>query len=358
MKLQIILSGLLLILINQISFSQSKKEIAYEKALQAVELMNSGKYDESITLLKESQSLDTSNFLYPYEIALAYTYKEEYDEAIKILEDVIKNMSTQSDIFQLLGNNYSMAGDKESAIKVYENGIEQNPNSGNLYLEKGNIYLIDENYNEAIKNYRKGIEVDQEFPSNYYRLAKLYLLSTNKLKGLIYGEIFMNLERTTKRTQEISNLLFSTYKESIKFMGDSSSIDFCEIVIDANDISEEEIRLPFCAIFGKSFIMSIIDQDTLTLKSLSEIRTRFLDFYFEQDFEKYPNVLFNYHGKMKKEEVFNSYNYYLFQMAEQEEFNSWSIKNKEEFETFVKWYTNVENFMRISESDVENINKK
>ena len=53
------------------------------------------------------------------------------------------------------------------------------------------------------------------FPSNFYRLALLYLSSSDKLSGLIYAEIFMNLKRSTQRTKEMSKLIYETYKGAI-----------------------------------------------------------------------------------------------------------------------------------------------
>jgi len=62
-----------------IAFAQQQdKELAYQKAIKAIELMNKGEYDSSIELLKESEKLDTANYVYPYERALAHTYKKEY----------------------------------------------------------------------------------------------------------------------------------------------------------------------------------------------------------------------------------------------------------------------------------------
>lgn len=349
---------ILLLLISNVIYSQTNEEIAYAKALEAIELMNSGKFDESIILLRESEKLDSSNYIYPYEIALAYTYKKEYEEAIKILEDVLENKSNYYEIFQLLGNNYSMNGDPVTALEVYERGLKLHPNSGNLYLEIGNIHLMRKNYSEAVLNYKKGVEVAPEYPSNYYRLAKLYLNSTDKLQGLIYGELFMNIERTTERTQEMSELLFEVYKESITFSGDSSRIDFCEILIDASSLTEDEIKLPLCAIFGKNFILSIIGHDTITLKSLSEIRARFIEYYVENDLANYPNVLFEYHQKMKEAGVFTSYNNYLFQIAEPEEYERWLNENGEEFEKFVEWYTSPENILNIETEEIIQILKE
>ncbi|WP_108869397.1 tetratricopeptide repeat protein [Aquimarina aquimarini] len=331
------------------SFAQSDSEIALTKAKEAIKLMDEGKIDKSIELLEESQKLDSKNYIYPYEIAYAYVLKKEYKKAIKILKKVKKYETLNSQVYQMSGNCYSYLEEPDKAIKEYEEGMNRFPNSGNLHLEKGNIFLGQEKYDEAIKNYENGIDVDPTYTSNYYRLAKLFLNSTDKLSGLIYGEIFMNLERTTERTQEISELLYDTYQSSITLSDKESKIDFCEVIIDASEMKpNEEIKLPLCAIFGKNFILAIINEKTIDLNSLSLIRQKFIENYFKEDFEKYPNVLFNYQKELLDENLFDAYNHYLFQIGAQDEFNEWIETHNKEYDEFVEWYTKNENIIDVN----------
>ena len=64
--------GLLLLLaVSNIALGQTDQEIAHEKGKKAVVLMDNGRFDESIKLLKEAQKLDPENINYPYEIGYA-----------------------------------------------------------------------------------------------------------------------------------------------------------------------------------------------------------------------------------------------------------------------------------------------
>ncbi len=339
----------LLLLLSIQSFAQSDKDLAFDKAMEAIKLMDEGKLDESILLLEECKKLDPKNINYPYEVALAYVFKKEYSKAIKELNRIKKDKKTNSQVFQLLGNSHSFSGNPKMALKTYADGLKKFPKAGNLYLETGNIFLHQEEYSNAIQFYEKGIDVDPEYSSNYYRAADLFLRSSNKVPGIIYGEIFMNLERTTDRTLKMSEMLYDTYNESIKLSKDSSSIDFCEIIFNAEDLqSTKALKLPYCAIFGQNFVLATIGQTELNLHSLSLIRSSFIEFYFQKDSKDYPNVLFDYHKLMIKEKVFNAYNYYLFQMGNKEEFNVWAEEEKEEYDRFVKWYTTEENELKLN----------
>ena len=77
----------LFILGGQICFGQNTDE----KLNEAIKLMDNGKVDESIVLLKEGSKLEPERFDYQYEMAYAYHLKSDYKESIKILENLRKN---------------------------------------------------------------------------------------------------------------------------------------------------------------------------------------------------------------------------------------------------------------------------
>lgn len=342
---------LLIATIISVNVYSQRNEAAWTKAKEAIKLMDEGKIDESISLLQECEKMDKEDYTYPYEIAYAHVLKKDYATAITILDKTKKYKTANSQVYQLSGNCYSYSGKPETAIKEYEAGIKKFPNAGNLHLEKGNIFLDQKKYSEAVENYERGINADPSFPSNYYRLALLYLDSNDKLSGLIYGEIFMNLERTTKRTTEISKLLFDTYKSSIQFNGDETKIDFCDIIVDARNLKKNELTLPLCAVFGKHFILSILNQKEINLTTLSEIRTEFIKSYFKEDNKKYANVLFDYHKSLFDDSILEAYNHYIFQMGATDEFSKWKSNNETKYDAFVKWYTNSENYLKITDKN-------
>lgn len=330
-----------------VTIQAQKREFKCQDIYKAAKLIDEGKYDESIAILKECEKTDPTDYAYPYEIALAYTHKEEYQKAIDQLEKIKNYARIEADLYQLLGNNYDYIKDPKKAIATYEEGLIKFPNAGRLYLEKGVVYESQDNYVEAILSYQKGMEVDPMYPSNYYRATLLYLNSHNKLAGLMYGEIFVNLERTTKRTQKISELLYNTYKNSIQFKDNEIKIDLCDILIDGSG-DVKNLKLPFCAVYGKNLSLSVLGQKEITLKSLSEIRTAFIQNYFKDDFKQYPNVILEYQKTLFDAGLLDTYNEYLFQMGAQDEFNAWRTTNKDKMDQFVAWYTTPENALKIT----------
>lgn len=336
-------TGLLLLLltVGQIAYGQSNKEKALSKGQEAIKLMDNGKIDESIKLLEEAQKLDPDRFDYPYELAYAHYLKEDYKGVIKILEKNIDHKDVSEHLFQLLGNSYDVLGKSDKAFEIYDAGLKKFPNSGMIYLEKGNVYWIKKEYGKALPFYEKGIEVDPKFPSNYYRVTRIYCASTEEVLGMIYGEIFMNLERNSKRTAEISKLLYDTYKSEIKINNDSSSIDFCEVIMNAEDIiDKEKIKFPFCMVFGHALIMAIIGVENIDINSLDKIRTRFVENYFKLGHNKtHPNVLIDYQEKLNKAGHSEAYNHWILMKGDEDGFDKWRAANKDKWDSFVKWFS-------------------
>ena len=158
----------------------------------------------------------------------------------------------------------------------------------------------------------------------------------------------MNLERTTQRTLDLSELLYNTYKSSITIGKDKSQVDFCKIFVDVSEFeSEEDLKFSLCAVYAKNFILATIDEVAFDLSSLSSIRTKFLENYFKDDFKNHPNVLFEYQKELLDNNLFDAYNHYLFQMGAPEEFDIWLEANGKEYDEFVEWYTRNENIIEV-----------
>ncbi|MES2655707.1 MAG: tetratricopeptide repeat protein [Bacteroidota bacterium] len=345
---------LLFISIGQIAFAQTDKEKALVKAQEAIQLMDKGKFDESITLLEEAQKLDPEKFDYPYEIAYASYSKGDYKGAVKILEKNKKHKDVTDRLYQLLGNSYDVWGKSDKAMEAYDDGLKLFPNSGIIYLEKGNIHWNKKEYGKALTFYEKGIEVEPKFPSNYYRAARIYCGSTEEVWGMIYGEIFMNLERSSKRTAEISKLLFDTYKSEIKLTSDSSfSVSFSKnATMNLSDMKDpSKMKLPYgIGVYEPTLMFSMLDVKPIDINSLDEIRSSFVDNYFKNGHDKtYPNVLFSYQKKIKEQGHMEAYNHWILMKGDEEGFSKWQSANKGKWDSFIKWFN--DNGLKVNDNN-------
>ncbi|MDB5257072.1 MAG: hypothetical protein JWM14_1767 [Chitinophagaceae bacterium] len=328
---------------NQQLQAQSNEDKATAKGQEAIQLVDEGKYEEGIKLLEEAQKLDAKSTTYPYEIAYAYYIQKDYKKALKYLEPLMKQKTADENVYQLAGNSYDLLGNKEKALATYNDGLIRFPTSGSLHLERGNMELFKEDYEKALSYYEKGIEVAPQFASNYYWAARIYCSSTEKVWGMLYGEIFINLERNSKRTGEISKLLYDTYKGGIKFTSDTSmSVSFSKpATMDVNDLQKGgEMKMPYGTfVYEMTMTMAILQEKKIDLVSLNNIRSKFVEVYYQNgNDKKYPNVLFDYQQQLKKAGHFEAYNYWLLGKGEEATFSKWRTDNKTKWEDFVAWF--------------------
>lgn len=346
---------LLFLTVGHVVYGQTtNKEKALNMAREAIKLMDKSKFDESIKLLEEAQKLDPDGIEYPYEIAYAYYSKKDYESARKYLEGILEHKDISDRVYQLLGNTYDYLGKRDKAIETYQAGLKNFPNSGNLHLEMGIMQMAKKDYNKALYYYEKGIEVAPEFPSNYYWAAKIFLLSSEKVWGMIYGEIFMNIERNSRRTAEISKLLYDTYKSQINFSSDTSfSINFSKNPpINMDDLSDpSKIKLPFgVGTYEPTLMFSMLEIKSIDINSLDKIRSKFIDNYFKNGHDKkYPNVLFSYQKQIKDAGHIEAYNHWILMKGDEDSFGEWYAENEEKWDSFKKWFA--ENGLQINEEN-------
>lgn len=321
--------------------AQTNAEKAAAEGTQAVKLEDEGKFDEAIKLLEDAQKLDPQALTYPYELAYSYYSKQDYQKAIGYLKPLTRHDQVINRIFQLLGNAYDDSGQSEKALAAYDEGLKKFPKAGNLFLEKGTVYLKNKDYNKAINCYEQGIEADPAFPSNYYRAAKLYCGSTEPVWGLIYGEIFMNLERNSRRTQEMSKLLYDTYLQHISIKNDTVHTSFTK----NNNISinmankDNPLAVPYPIIYEMNIAVAIPAHQNLSLNALDSIRTTFLNTYYQHGYNKrYPNALFAYQKKINDAGFFPEYNHWLLMMGDEAAFTKWQAAGQAGWDNFAKWF--------------------
>ena len=327
----------------QVASAQTDQEKAVDKGREAIQLMDKGDVDAGIPLLKEAQKLDPGNINYPYELGYAYYAKKDYKQSSKYLEGILKHKDVYDRVFQLLGNSYDNLGKSDKALQTYENGLKLFPNSGRLYLETGNVQLLKKEYGKALSYYEKGIELDPDFPSNYYWVAKLYCSTDEEVWGMIYGELFMNLERNSKRTAEISKLLYDTYSSQIKFTSDTSMfVSFSKnATMNIADMKDpNKMKLPFgIGVYEPTLMLSLVQEHTIDINSLDRIRTNFVDTYFKNDHAStYPNVLFDYQRQVVAAGQFEAYNHWLLMKGDEEAFGQWQSAHTAMWDSFVSWF--------------------
>lgn len=340
------------LLSSSVIFSQNLSPEETKIVTEAIELMEKGNISESILLLEKAQKTYPEQFIFPYEKAFAYYLKKDYSTTIDILEKLKKHKDANDLLYQMLGNAYDMNKNTEKAVITYNEGLKLFPNSGKLYLELGIIHMNKEEYGTALENFEKGIQVEPNFPSNYYWAARLFLTSEDEVWGMLYGELFMNLERNTQRTIEMSFMLYSVYKDEIKIINDTAyTISFSKNHYITPENKGKNLSPFGSTIYETDLGVSILNQKTIDIHSLNIIRTKFIQTYYQMNHHKnYPNVLFDYQKSIYDAGHLEAYNYWILMKGDEDGFQQWQSENKEKWEKFVDWFT--ENKLSISPENV------
>jgi len=153
----------------------------------------------------------------------------------------------------------------------------------------------------------------------------------------------MNLEPGSKRTAEISKLLYDKYLSEIQFDSDTScSVSFSQNAeINMEDLKDpSNFKLPFgIGAYEPNLLLSLVNEKVIDIHSLNRIRQNFTKLYFENETnKKYPNVLLDYQKEIADAGHFEAYNYWLLNQGEPEEFEKWKSENEEKWTAFIDWF--------------------
>lgn len=344
---KLLISAILVMNITMIS-GQTKEDIdkAAELGKQAVQLMDNGEFEESLQLLQEAKSLDPENISYPYEVAYAHYMMKDFETAIGLMKKLIDHPQVYDQIYQFLGNMHDITGNPDKAIEIYHQGMKKFPKSGKCYLEAGIVEIRREDYDKAVEYWENGILVDPYYSSNYYWLAKTFAMTDEKIWTLIYGEMFMNMEPGSSRTEEISKLIYKTYQEGVKKNSDSTfSINYTKKGFHIELSGKKDLKkikrsgLPFEGSFDVVFTMAAVSHlDPFDPTGIVKARTNFIGIWMDKHDKNYPHPLFQFHQSILEAGHFETYSYWLISRADHEFFDTWYDNNEEEFNAFAEWF--------------------
>jgi tetratricopeptide (TPR) repeat protein len=328
----------LLVLFCFSASAQANKDAAAEKCRQALEFEDNGDYNAALKLLADAQTLEPTNSTYVYETAYVWYLQKKYQKVIDVLVKLKDKTDSFDRVYQLLGKCYDVVNQNTKAMAIYEEGLTRFPKSGCLNYEVGLIWADKPDLHTALKYFEKGIEGDPAFADNYYWAAKVYCNSNEAMWGMIYGELFMNLEPTGERWQEISKLLYDTYKNQITFTapGKPHVQSFSKrptVMVDKG------FKASFSTVYEPTLYIAAIPESAIDLNSLDRIRQSFLKTYLNGKYDvKYPNILYTYQDQVAKAGCIEAYNHWLLSAGDEAAFKIWKAQNPAKWQAFATWY--------------------
>lgn len=258
-------------------------------------LMQHGDYYSASQILLKALEISPDDIDIAKDLSLDYYFDKEYTKAMEVIKPLLDRSDADDQVYQVAGNIYKALDQHKEAETLYKKGIKRFSKSGVLYNDYGELLSSQQNAS-AINEWEKGIEMDPSYPGNYYHAARYYYFTPDKIWGIIYAEIFINIEPMSTRTTEIKSVLLDSYKK-----------------LFSAEINENDGRTDFEQAFLSS-VKNAIDTapNILNAETLTMIRTRFILNWFQLSANKFPYKLFDYQHQLLSQGIFSAYNQWLF----------------------------------------------
>jgi tetratricopeptide (TPR) repeat protein len=279
--------------------------------------MRQADYSNAILVLNRAAKLDPKNMEIAKDLGLNYYFSKDFTKALEIYKPLLDREDADDQCFQIAGDIYLATDNVKECEKLYKRGIKQFPQSGALYNEYGELLWAQKDFS-AIKQWEKGIETDPGFSKNYYNACKYYYFSTDKTWGILYGEIFLNIEPLSTFSPEIKNILLESYKKL-----------FADIDLEKNNLEKNSFMQAFLQTMNKQ---NGVAANGINAESLTMIRTRFILDWFTDFANKFPFKLFELQRQLLQEGMFDAYNQWIFTAAQNlPAYQNWITINASEY---------------------------
>ncbi len=317
-----------IVLLALTGFCEIQAQEQTAKLLQetARTLVQKGDYDNAIVILERAKQQEPDNIELLRDLCFAHYLKRDFAKAIEAGKELIAKPNADQQSFQVLGFAYKAIASYTDCGKLYRTALRKFPNSGVIYNEYAELLALQNELEEAITQWEKGIELDPGYSGNYYNATMYYAKKSNWIRVALYGELFLNLESYSTRTEEIKEKLFDAYKSLI------SATAVQQLADNKNNSAFEKAILD---ILGK---LNADNKQPAGIDRLISIRTRWVIEWFQGKQKNYPFRLFDHQQYLLNQGLFEAYHYWLLSPAiGQEAVQAWQkthTKETEEYKTF------------------------
>jgi Tfp pilus assembly protein PilF len=306
----------------------AQKEDADALHETARSFMRQGDFPNALLALDKALTIKPADVDLLKDKAFVYYLQRDFANAISLGKQITTGPDADVQSFQILGLSYKAIGEAKESDKMYKEALKKFPGSGAMYSEYGEL-LSENNNADAIKQWEKGIEVDPAYSGNYYFACKYYAQKGNIIWGLLYAEIFVNIESLSKRSEEVKNILFGGYK---KLFSDPSALNNAK----QNGNAFEK------AVATNLSKLTVLMNDGVSPEALTALRARFILNWYNGAGKQYPFHLFENQRILLQEGYFDAYNQWLVgPIADTKQFQSWTESHANELKAYQQYQRSV-----------------
>jgi tetratricopeptide (TPR) repeat protein len=294
----------------------------------AIQFCKKNDFSNALIVLNSGLKNNPGSLLLAKELAFTFYLSGSFEQAAVNILPLVERADADIQTFQIAGNIFNGLEDWKQTEKIYRKGLSKYPLSGQLRSEYGQLLWQLEKPTKAIEQWEQGIFNDPAHSGNYYHASKFYFAAADKVRAIIYGEMFINLESFSKRTDEIKYQLYESYKR----------------IFNPADVKVHYIKKT--TPFETNILQGILEcqylaSNGINASSLHKIRLEFMKKWVAGVGKAFPLSLFDRINYMIDNEMFEAYNQWLFGMISNDpQFESWLRNNQEAYKGFLKFQQN------------------
>lgn len=285
--------------------------------------LQKGDYDKALQLLDRARLVEPNNLEILKDLSFTNYLKRDFGKAIEIGKEITVRADADQQSFQMLGLSYKAIAAYKECAKLYKVALQKFPKSGLIYNEYAELLAAENDLGGAIAQWEKGIEVDPGYSSNYYNATMYYVRYKSWLRALLYGELFLNLESYSARTDEIKKQLPLIYNTILS----PGMIDQLQKARTATDFDKAILTSMAKAASG--------ERNEMTVERIISLRSRFIKDWTLEKQARYPFQLFDNQQYLLSQGLFDAYNYWVFSTSvTPDAYNAWVKSHPKENEAF------------------------
>jgi tetratricopeptide (TPR) repeat protein len=137
-------------------------------------------YNKALLMYEKAYDLEDDDPVIISKLALAYSRLKQYDKALELLNDAVKDYPDDLHILLALGSVDIAKGDLDQAALQITKARENNKNNPEPYVALGDLYFAQKIYELAKNNYEEALKIDETLTDARIKLATAYYWMANR----------------------------------------------------------------------------------------------------------------------------------------------------------------------------------
>ena len=185
-----------------------------------------GNYKDAIITYRQAIVLAPAKIILYKGLARTLYLSGNYIDAEQALLPLKDRTEADEECYDLLAASQAAQKNTNGAQATIKTGLEHFPASGLLYHNEGHLFELEKKPEAALNAWLIGIHKDPAYPQNYHEAACQYMSTKDVMWGVLYAEIYLNIEQDTIGEAALKKMLFTAYKTMFDNIASGSIAEF------------------------------------------------------------------------------------------------------------------------------------